>query len=231
MNIYEAIASIMRKGYAIGKEKDNLQQHFKYRGIDDVMNTFQPLLAEAGIFAVPEVLEHSREERTSKNGGLLIYTLMKVRYTFFAEDGSSVCAIVVGEGMDSADKSSNKAMACAMKYAMFQTFCIPTEDIANDDPDRYSPDPAPNKPAQKKAAPKSEPPKKEPPKPEEDPNFPKADASGVYYCDRCNKWVGRMPKNDGTFASPQEVVAIGYKRFGKCLCGDCIKELTDLKNA
>jgi hypothetical protein len=37
-----------------------------------------------------------------------------MRYTLYATDGSSVSAVVIGEGMDSADKSSNKAMAVAM---------------------------------------------------------------------------------------------------------------------
>ena len=115
MNIYQAIADIMKNGCAIGKDKYNAQQKFKYRGIDDVMNTFQPLLAERGIFIVPEVMESHREERASKNGGNLIYSILKVKYTFYAEDGSSISAIVIGEGMDSADKASNKAMAVAMK--------------------------------------------------------------------------------------------------------------------
>lgn len=145
MNIYQAIADIMKNGCAIGKDKYNAQQKFKYRGIDDVMNTFQPLLAERGIFIVPEVMESSREERQSKNGGNLIYSILKVKYTFYAEDGSSISAIVIGEGMDSADKASNKAMAVAMKYAMFQVFCIPTEEMV--DPDSETPpDSAPIRP-------------------------------------------------------------------------------------
>ena len=59
---------------------------------------------------------------------------------FRSTDGSEVCATVIGEGMDSADKSSNKAMAVAFKYACFQVFCIPTEEMAKDDPDAYSPE-------------------------------------------------------------------------------------------
>jgi len=39
--------------------------------------------------------------------------------------------------MDSGDKSSNKAMAVAMKYACLQLFCIPTEDMG--DPDSETP--------------------------------------------------------------------------------------------
>ena len=151
MNIYEAIGSIMKKGVAVGKEKRNQQQNFMYRGIDDVMNVFQPLMSEAGIFMVPEVLEAKREERQSSRGGNLIYSILKVRYTFYAEDGSSVSAVVIGEGMDSGDKASNKAMAVAMKYAMFQTFCIPTEEMP--DPDAETPPPSRPQPTQQPTRP------------------------------------------------------------------------------
>jgi hypothetical protein len=137
MEIYKKIIAIMNESISIGKEKYNSQQKFKYRGIDDVMNTFYPLLSKHGVFVVPEVLEQQREERESKSGGNLIYSILKIRYTFYAEDGSSITTVVIGEGMDSADKASNKAMAVAMKYAMFQVFCIPTEEMP--DPDGETP--------------------------------------------------------------------------------------------
>lgn len=135
INIYEAITNVMQEGYSITKSKRNQQQGFMYRGIDDVMNTFQPLLAKYKIFVVPEVLTEYREERTTGKGTTLIYSVLKVKYTFYAEDGSSISAVVIGEGMDSGDKASNKAMAVAMKYAMFQTFCIPTEEMVDPDSD------------------------------------------------------------------------------------------------
>lgn len=140
MNIYESITALMQDIPAVGKEKRNKEQGFLYRGIDDVMNALQPLLTKHKIFVVPEVLEQKREERMTKNGKGLLYSLLTIKYTFFAEDGSSVSAVVVGEGMDMADKASNKAMAVAFKYAMFQVFCIPTEEM--DDPDGETPDPS-----------------------------------------------------------------------------------------
>lgn len=130
----------------ISKDKRNTQQGFMFRGIDQVMNTMKPLLAKHGVFVVPEVIDRQREERASKNGSLLIYSILTVRHHFIASDGSEVCSVTVGEGMDSADKASNKAMAIAFKYACFQVFCIPTEEMANDDPDAYSPEPTPKKP-------------------------------------------------------------------------------------
>ena len=153
MNIYQSIAGIMSEGYSIAKEKRNQQQGFMYRGIDDVMNTFQPLMAKYKVFCVPEVISQSREERTTSRGGNLIYSILHMNYTFYAEDGSHITASVIGEGMDSADKSSNKAMAVAMKYAMFQVFCIPTEEM--EDPDATTPpESTPKKLAQRKTPPK-----------------------------------------------------------------------------
>ena len=101
MNIYQSITAAMSEGYHIAKDSRNQQQGFKYRGIDAVMNVFQPILSKYKIFLVPEVLEQTREERTTAKGGQLIYSILKVRFTFYAEDGSSVSATVIGEGMDS----------------------------------------------------------------------------------------------------------------------------------
>lgn len=142
-DIHIKINQIMQKLPAIGKGQVNKQQGFKYRGIDDVMNALSPLLGEFGVFLVPEVLDTTRTERTTKSGGNIAFTVATVKYTFFAaSDGSSLSAITVGEGMDSADKSTNKAMAAAMKYALFQTFCIPTEEMQKDDPDRETVEPS-----------------------------------------------------------------------------------------
>lgn len=105
-----------------------------------MLNTFQPLLAKHHVFVVPEVLDQQRQERTTGKGSSLLYSLLRMRYTFYAEDGSSVSAVVIGEGMDSGDKASNKAMSVAMKYAMFQVFCIPTEEMQ--DPDAETPEPS-----------------------------------------------------------------------------------------
>mgnify|MGYP000096380987 FL=1 len=123
---------------SIGKTQRNKTQGFMYRGIDDVMNALQPLLAKNKVFIVPEILEQMREERTTSKGGNLIYSICKIKYKFYAEDGSSVEAITIGEGMDSGDKATNKAMAIAMKYALFQVFCIPTDEMK--DPDSETPE-------------------------------------------------------------------------------------------
>lgn len=135
--IFTAINGIMEEIGAIGKTSKNQQQGFMYRGIDAVMNALQPALVKHKVFVVPEILEQKREERVTGKGGNLIYSVLKIKYTFYAEDGSSVSATVIGEGMDSGDKASNKAMSVAFKYACFQVLCIPTEEMK--DPDAETP--------------------------------------------------------------------------------------------
>ena len=136
--IFQKIVDVMRDCPAIAKDSKNQQQGFKYRGIDAVMNTLNPLFRKHGVFVVPFVTKSLREDRQTKSGGNLIYTTLDVEYRFYAVDGSYVTACVHGEGMDSADKSSNKAMSVAYKYACFQALCIPTDDFV--DPDAESPE-------------------------------------------------------------------------------------------
>lgn len=135
--IYGLISKAMEEIGAIGKDSYNQQQKFKYRGVDAVMNALNPVMRKCGLFVTPEVLNQQREERQTQSGGRLLYSILTMRYTMYAPDGSSVSATVIGEGMDSGDKASNKAMSVAFKYAMFQLFCIPTEEMI--DPDSETP--------------------------------------------------------------------------------------------
>lgn len=160
MNIFESISRCMEEIGAVGKDSVNKQQGFKYRGIDAVMNAINPALTNNHVFVVPEVLDQQRQERTTGKGTVLIYSICKIKFTFYAEDGSHIEAVTIGEGMDSGDKATNKAMAIAFKYACFQVFCISTEEMK--DPDEETPDPvvpqsAPTPKEFKPATPKFEP--------------------------------------------------------------------------
>lgn len=139
--IFGLVGQAMQMIGAVGKDSRNQQQGFQYRGIDAVMNALNPVMAKLGLFMTPEVLEQTREERTSikkdsygnERTSTLLYSIMKIKYTLYAPDGSNVSCVVIGEGMDSGDKASNKAMSVAFKYAAFQLFCIPTEEMVDPD--------------------------------------------------------------------------------------------------
>lgn len=130
MKVYEKIAAVTAEMSKIGISKDrkNQQQGYNFRGIDDVYAALSPLLAKHGLCVLPRVVDRTVSEQQSKNGGVLFYTALRVEFDFVAaEDASKHTVCTIGEAMDSGDKSSNKAMSAAYKYACFQAFCIPTE--------------------------------------------------------------------------------------------------------
>ena len=131
--IYEAISNVMAEIGAVGKNSKNSSQGFMYRGIDAVMNAINPALVKHKVFVAPEVLEQTREERVNSKGTVLIYSICKIKFRFYTVDGSHVEVVTIGEGMDSGDKATNKAMSIAFKYACFQLFCIPTEEMVDPD--------------------------------------------------------------------------------------------------
>lgn len=126
--IYQKVSEVMGAVKAIAKNRKNSVQNYSFRGIDDLYNELNEHLAKAGIFFTSEVAEQKREERQNKSGGTLIYTVLRIKWTVYASDGSSVTTETVGEAMDSGDKSCNKAMSAAYKYALMQLFCIPTDE-------------------------------------------------------------------------------------------------------
>lgn len=130
LQVYADIAAVMaelsQKG--ISKDRKNQQQGYKFRGIDDVYNALSELLSKHKLCILPFCLNRESVERHTKNGSALFYTTVSMKYTIVsAIDGSSVECCTVGEAMDSADKSTNKAMSAAYKYLCLQMFCIPTE--------------------------------------------------------------------------------------------------------
>lgn len=144
MKVYEKIAAVTAEMSKVGisKSRRNSQgSGYMFRGIDDVYSALSPLLAAHGLCILPRVMSRTVTEQQSKSGGLLFYTVLHVEFDFVAaEDGSKHTVCTVGEAMDSGDKSSNKAMSAAYKYACFQAFCIPTE--GDNDADSHTHEPA-----------------------------------------------------------------------------------------
>lgn len=129
-HVYSAICRVIfdLSHEGIAKNNRNQQQGYNFRGIDDVYNVLSPLLARHELCVLPRVISREVTEKTNAKGTTLFYTVVHVEFDFVsAVDGSKHTVATVGEAMDSGDKSSNKAMSAAYKYAAFQAFAIPTE--------------------------------------------------------------------------------------------------------
>jgi hypothetical protein len=130
-SIHVLIPKIAAEIGAISKDKRNQQQGYNFRGIDDVYNACQGPMTKHGVFTTTSVADIKREERTTKQGGVLIYTTLTLSVKFHGPAGDYIETVTAGEGMDSGDKSTNKAMSAALKYAFFQTFTIPTQEMVD----------------------------------------------------------------------------------------------------
>lgn len=136
--IYKKMSEVMKAIGSVKKDQKNAAQGFKFRGIDQFVNALHPALIAHGVFMTPRTTSYTSEIRevTRSNGktGVDKHVAILVEYDFFAEDGSKVTVgPIAAEGLDSGDKATNKALSAALKYALIQTFSVPTEDMAEAD--------------------------------------------------------------------------------------------------
>lgn len=136
--IYKKMSDVMKEIGYVGKDQKNVQQGFKFRGIDQFVNSLYPALTKHGVFMTPRSVSYTQEiknvVRSSGKEGVDKHVAIMMEYDFYAEDGSKITVgPVPAEGLDSGDKATNKALSAALKYALIQTFSIPTEDMAEAD--------------------------------------------------------------------------------------------------
>ena len=84
----------------IGKDQKNTFDKYNFRGIDDVYNVLSPVLAEAGLSTIPEVLEYTVQEVKTAQGGIQQLVRAKIAYHLIDAEGDAIVSIVVGEGID-----------------------------------------------------------------------------------------------------------------------------------
>lgn len=143
--IYQKILAITAELGAISKDSKNDFHKYSYRSVDAVMNQLHPLLVKHNVLVFPNIREKEHKVLEGKN----CIVSAVIEFTFVdAVTGEKFICSTLAEGADNGDKASYKAMSGAIKYALFQTLMIPTED----DPDKESPSigGAPNKPKNEK---------------------------------------------------------------------------------
>ena len=157
-NVYQAIAAVAGRiaKIAIAKDRQNAQQGWSFRGIDDIYNGLAKIMAEENLVILPRCLSRESTERLNRAGSALFYVTVDMEFDFVsATDSSKHTVRIFGEAMDSGDKATNKAISAAYKYAAIQTFCIPTEGDNDADAHTHEVQPFQSKPQPKKVAAKA----------------------------------------------------------------------------
>lgn len=136
MSIYSKLLLIQKdlSESGLAKNSRNEFQKYNYRGIDDLLNTLSPLLCKHGVVIIPKITNRIEQVVTTRKGDVNIHVALAVTYELrCAETGDVAEVHAMGEGVDSLDKATNKAMTSAYKYAMIQLFSIPV--VGQEDPD------------------------------------------------------------------------------------------------
>lgn len=135
------ISAVLKDIGAVAKTGKNQGQGFMYRSIDEITSAIHPLLARHGLVIIPEVKNIERQERTSKNGGSMTFTVVRVTYHIrCTESDAVIVGETYGEAADSGDKSLGKALTYAYKKFLEQLFCLSPSE--REDPDAFSRDEA-----------------------------------------------------------------------------------------
>jgi len=109
--------------------------NYKFAGEADFIEALRPSMVKHSIYShVHRVRDVEKEVFTNKNGNVQNRVTLVATVRFTHTDGSYIESEAIGEGMDTGDKASNKAMTGALKYALRQTFCIETGTDPDDTP-------------------------------------------------------------------------------------------------
>jgi len=137
--VYAAISKVMADVASSGVAKDrrNQEQKFNFRGIDDALEAFAPLLVKHGLILAPSYSHKEIEARQTKSGGTTYNVSLSGTFTFTCiHDGSQyVVGPFYGEANDGQDKAISKATSVAERNMFFLTFVVPHEPAIGGDPD------------------------------------------------------------------------------------------------
>ena len=138
LEVYKKIGYVHKAGEVLGGG-----MRYAFAKESDFIAAIRPEMIAAGITQRPDamiVLSNDRIETVRRDAKGQEYSsyqfrvCVQVDYRFtHAASGTSIVVTAFGEGMDSGDKSFNKAMTGANKYALRQAFMVET----GDDPDKY----------------------------------------------------------------------------------------------
>lgn len=129
MNIYEKIAAVMQDVQYLAKD-DNVsfgQTNYKALSEEKVTVIMRSAMLKHKLVVFPV-------EQSATRTGNITHVDVKYRIVNIEDPADYIEVVSCGDGADTQDKGSGKAMTYAFKYMWLRTFAIPT----GEDPDKIS---------------------------------------------------------------------------------------------
>lgn len=129
MNIYEKITAIMQDVQYLAKDDHVKFGTTDYKALSEekVTVTMRAELLKHGLVVFPV-------EQTANRSGSITHVDVKYRIVNVENPDEYIEVVSCGDGADTQDKGSGKAMTYAYKYMWLRTFALPT----GEDPDKIS---------------------------------------------------------------------------------------------
>lgn len=130
-NVYQKIAEVMKEVQYLSKDDTVEFKTTKYKGISEekVTMAVRKAMLQVGLVIIPV------EQIRTKNGQITAVDT-KYRIQNIDDPNDYIIAVSCGEGADTQDKGTGKAMTYSYKYLLLRTFAIPT----GEDPDKIASD-------------------------------------------------------------------------------------------
>ena len=130
MQVYKALQNIQEFLFKnpIGKDMVNSFQKYKYRGIDQVIQTFSKPLYENKILTVVQP-DLRVSTKIMEDGRTTLTRVVGTLRFICTEDGSHVDRSYVGHSKSQQGKDLESARSFAYRNALLETFCVPFEEI------------------------------------------------------------------------------------------------------
>jgi hypothetical protein len=155
-SLVRKLAEVMGEVERIAKNGKNDHFNYKFATEADIAAAVREHMSSRHLMLVPSVEKTEWEKVARKNGETKLCTLT-VRYRLMDGDsGEEMEFVIMGQGEDSMDKGTYKAMTGATKYALMKLFLIPTgDDPEIDSEHRHTPNRSANQdaPAPQRSAP------------------------------------------------------------------------------
>jgi len=134
-NIYRRLAWVARQVTYLAKDgqMDSDYMSYKYVSHDKVVAMYRKPILEAGLMLVTDVVDQQVREVEGARGRKAYLTEIRVAFTFVNVDNPEerVTYHMTGQGMDSNDKGSGKAISYTCKYGFLKGFFGETGEDAD----------------------------------------------------------------------------------------------------
>jgi len=101
---------------------------YQFRGVDQVFNAAGPALRRHGVMVLQTNVDAIYAKATTSGGGAMRECTVTVTYWIIGPAGDHIVVQSVGEGLDTSDKATTKALTMAYRTLLVNGLTVPTDD-------------------------------------------------------------------------------------------------------